>query len=181
MRMFVLLGAALVVVPIAMGCGTSHAVEVRLVSPSYGTTGGNLFNCTTPDFPADQTTVDESVIACTPQPGANGTLSTTPVLVLAQVACSDGHGAVVTVSCAGTGTGHDITTTVTLSITPSCGSHDPGSDPQSFTFADVAPADTQATPATLSSCAVFDNICPTTNECAFNAFSATVSVTNMTL
>lgn len=103
------------------------------------------------------------------------------MLVSKQVACGDGHGALVAVSCAGTGTGHDITATVSLSITASCDSHDPGAGPQAFTFTDIAPQGSQSTPTALSSCATFDNICPTSNDCAFNDFSATVSVTNMTL
>lgn len=170
--------SGIVVIAAMTACAAPHGVEVRLTNPDFGTTGGNLFNCSTPDFPADTHAVAGGAITCVPT--SNGaTLSTTPVVVSEQMACGDGHGALVTVSCAGTGTGEDVTATVTISITASCDDHQPGSDPSGFTFADVAPGDTQSSPSALSSCAVFDNICPSTNDCAFNAFSATVSVTNM--
>lgn len=58
-----MLGSVLAVGVIAIaGCGTEHAVEIRLATPTYGTTGGNLFNCSTPDFPANAHAVDDAVI-----------------------------------------------------------------------------------------------------------------------
>jgi hypothetical protein len=82
------------------------------------------------------------------------------------------------VTCAGTGTGFDVTVTVGVSIAASCSSSPSvGSDPQTFVFQDVAPGATLVSP-TLASCAVFDNLCPSSNDCAFNAFNADISVTN---
>jgi hypothetical protein len=171
---FVVCGA----VAIASGCGSHHTVEVTLQNASFGTTGGNLFNCTTPDRPANVQSVSRGPIVCEPERASDGTFTTTPVTILEQMSCGDGHGAIVSVTCAGTGTGYDVTVTVGVSISASCGSNaSVGADPQTFVFQDVAPGTTLVSP-TLASCAVFDNLCPTSNDCAFNAWSADISITN---
>lgn len=163
---------------IAPACGAHHTVEVTLSSGSFGTTGGNLFNCSTPSQPANVHAPERGPIYCEPERASDGTFTTTPVTVTEQVACNDGHGAVVSVTCMGTGTGQDVAVTVSVSIAATCeSSPSVGSDPQSFAFQDVAPGMTLASP-TLASCAVFDNLCPTSNACAFNEFQAEISVTN---
>ncbi len=165
------------------GCSSPEIVVVHLSQTSFGTTGGNLFNCSTPAFPSDENGVVAEDIVCNPTRSADGTLSTTPVTVNQQMGCGDGHGALVTVTCAGTGSGDDVAVLVTLSITNSCGntnaSTEPGDDPQTFAFADIAPGANAASPGALESCSVFGNLCGTSNACAFNDWSAAISVTNM--
>jgi hypothetical protein len=172
-------GVGLVVMgAVASGCGSSHVVEVTLSSASFATSGGNLFNCSTPAGPANRDGVSTGVIGCNPIRNADGTYSTTPVTVTEQVGCGDGHGAMVTVTCAGTGNGHDVTGSVTLSISASCGSQEVGDDPQTFVFQDIAATASQTGPA-MASCSAFGDLCSPTDTCAFNSFQAGVTVTNL--
>ena len=159
------------------GCGARHGIEVTLASTSsFSTTGGNLFNCSSPAQPATQRALGEGPIVCEPNE-ANGVFTPTPVTVVESLGCGDGHGALVTVTCAGTGTGHHVTVTVTVAIGSSCDVKTASSaDPQTLTFQDVAPLAMQTT--SLASCADFDDLCTPTNACDFNAFQADITVTN---
>lgn len=154
------------------------AVEVSLSSASFATTGGNLFNCGSPAQAATETSVARGGLACDPGRAPDGSLATKPVTVTEIVGCGDGQGALVTITCAGTGDGDHVTGSVTLAITPSCSSDASAADPQTFVFQDVAPGATVTTPGALESCAVFDNVCSPSDTCAFNSFAADISVTN---
>jgi hypothetical protein len=177
MRNVLLVGASgLLTAAIASGCGSPHAVEVTLATTSsFATTGGNLFNCSSPAQPATPRALTHTV-QCEPAV-VNGAFTTTPVTVTQSMGCGDGHAAIMTVTCAGTGTGNDVTVTVSVSIGSTCDAKNAATlDEHAFVFQDVAPADTQTT--SLASCADFDNACTPTNVCEFNAFKADISVTN---
>jgi hypothetical protein len=94
-----------------------------------------------------------------------------PVVVTEQVGCGDGHGAVVTVTCAGSGTGRSVVGTVALTLTASCGSNDEGEAAAGFQVQDLGPGTTQTSPTPLSSCGVFDDLCNASD-------TATVAVAN---
>lgn len=159
------------------GCGNAEPVRVTLSGWAFATSGGNLFNCSSPAQAPDQNGIQTS-LGCEPVRNSDGTFATTPVVVSTQVGCGDGHGAVVTVTCAGTGTGRSVTASVTLSITASCDTKDVGTGAATFVFQDVAPGASQAS-TPLAACAAFDNLCAPSDTCAFNDFSATVTVDNM--
>ena len=154
------------------------AVQVTLEQPAFGTTGGNLFNCTTPSQPADRHTLTKTTIGCEPDRNGDGTFTTTPVTVTEQVGCGDGHGALVVVTCAGTGAGNAVTGSVMLALTSTCDETSAAVDPQVFAFQDVAPGAAQSSTAALDSCSVFGNLCGTSEPCAFNSFVAGISVAN---
>lgn len=174
------LGVVALVASSACSAKAPPAVEVTLSNAVFGTTGGNLFNCGSPAYPATSQAVSSNLIACDPGRAPDGTLSATPVTVTSIVGCGDGQGALVTVTCAGTGVGNLATGTVSIAITPSCSSTDSAGDPQSFSFQDLAPGATQSSPSSLDSCVVFSNLCGTSDPCAFNSFAADISVTNET-
>jgi len=173
-------GCSLLVGALLAACSAKPpaAVQVALNGAQFGTTGGNLFNCGSPAEPATFHSLSPTVIACDPGRAADGTLATQPATNTQIIGCGDGQGAVVTVTCAGTGVGNEVTGTVTIAIAPSCSSTDQQSDPQTFAFQNVAPGASQSSAATLESCAVFDNLCNPSNACAFNSFAADISVTN---
>jgi len=160
------------------GCGSRHAVEVTLsTTSSFVTTGGNLFNCSSPAEPATPRSLGHGPIACTPEV-AGGKFTTTPVIVRESLGCGDGHGAIVTVTCAGTGSGDDVVVTVSVAIGSSCDVKDAKLvDEQMVTFADVAPQGTQSVELPPS-CADFSDFCTPNDACDFNAFRADVTVTN---
>ncbi len=176
MKLFAI-GVMAVGVFLVTGCATRDAIRVTISNASLDTSGGNLFNCTTPAFPAHHQALSTTQIGCEPQPDGNGGYSTKPVVVWQQIGCDDGHGALVTVTCAGSGNGKTVVGTVTLSVTASCNDSTAGTDAAEFPYQDLAPAATQ-TSSSLSSCADFDDLCPTSNPCAYNAFSGTVAVAN---
>ena len=159
------------------GCGSQRAVQVTLSSTSsFATTGGNLFNCSSPAQAATPRALGHGPISCQPESVA-GQFTTTPVIVKQSLGCGDGHGAIVTVTCAGTGNGDDVAVTVSVAIGSSCDAAKASPiDEQSFVFADLAPQASQT--AQLASCADFDDFCTPTNACEFNAFQADVTVTN---
>jgi hypothetical protein len=159
------------------GCGSRHGVQVTLATTSsFATTGGNLFNCSSPAQAATARGLNHGPIVCLPEV-AGGQLTTTPVIVKQSLGCGDGHGAIVTVTCAGTGNGDDVAVTVSIGIGSSCDAKNASvSDEQTFTFADLAPQASQSTP--LASCADFEDFCTPTNSCDFNAFQADITVTN---
>lgn len=164
---------------VGSACSVSTAaVQVRLNTPAFGTTGGNLFNCSTPDQPANRHALTTDTVGCQPNQNPDGSFTTTPITVTKQVGCGDGHGALVVVTCAGTGTGTEVSGTVTLSLTSGCSDTTIGADPQAFAFQNLAPGDVQTSPAPLDSCSVFGNLCGTSNACAFNSFAAQIAVTN---
>lgn len=173
MRSFVVVMAAAV-----MGCGSTAPVEVSLSSASFATTGGNLFNCATPAQPADRNSIQTQGLGCEPQRNPDGNYSTTPVTIATRVGCGDGHGAILTLTCVGTGKDRTVSGTVGLAVTPDCNSSDSsGSTATTFAFQGLAPGASQTTPP-LTSCADFDDICTTSDPCAFNDFTATVTITN---
>jgi hypothetical protein len=161
------------------GCGSQHVVQVTLSSTSsFATTGGNLFNCSSPAQAATIRSLDRGPIYCEPQIIA-GQYTTKPVVVKQSLGCGDGHGAIITVTCAGTGNGgDDVAVTVSIGLGSSCDAKNATlTDEQAFTIADVAPQATQTAP--LASCADFDDFCTPTNACEFNAFEADITVTNL--
>ena len=172
MRAFIVCG----LVAWVAGCGSTEPAKVSLSSWSFSTSGSNLFNCSTPAQAADRNGI-QTELGCQPNRNADGTFATTPVVVSTQVGCGDGHGAVVTISCAGTGTGRDITGSVTLSITADCGSQTVGAGAATFAFQDIPPGGSQ-TSTPLAACGAFADFCTVTDACAFNEFAATVTVTN---
>jgi hypothetical protein len=153
------------------------AVRVTLTGPIFGTTGGNLFNCSTPDQPANRHDVTPTTIACEPNHNPDGTFTTTPVTVTQEVGCGDGHGAYVFVSCQGTGTGREVSGTVGIALTDSCSDATTATNEQSFAFQNMGPGETQ-TSAELDSCSVFGNLCGTSSPCSFNSFASSISVSN---
>jgi hypothetical protein len=180
MRKLVMCAGVVVGLVAIAACAEAPVVVVRLSGASFGTTGGNLFNCGSPAEPSDANGLSGDEIVCNPERAADGSFSTTPVTVKTQMGCGDGHGALVGVTCAGTGNGTDVTATVTLSITTSCNDkEDVGASPSTFAVADLAPGAASSSPGPLESCAVFDDLCGSSNACAFNDWNATISVTNM--
>ncbi|HEX4516365.1 MAG TPA: hypothetical protein VH054_22610 [Polyangiaceae bacterium] len=159
------------------GCGSQRAVHVTLSSTSsFATTGGNLFNCSDPAQAATPRALSGGSITCEPEV-VSGKFTTTPVIVKQSLGCGDGHGAIMTVTCAGTGNGDDVAVTVSVAIGSSCDASNANLvDEQPFTFADIAPQGSQTTQ--LAACADFDDFCTPTNTCEFNAFQADVTVTN---
>lgn len=165
---------------ICSACAVSPpAVQVTLNDPVFGTSGGNLFNCTTPDKPANNNAVTPTTLGCEPNRNPDGTFTTTPVTVSQKVGCGDGHGAWVLVTCQGTGNGRDVSGTVSITLTDSCSDVKTATNQQSFAFQDVAPGAAQTSPE-LDSCSVFGNLCGTSQPCAFNSFGSAVTVTNTT-
>jgi hypothetical protein len=162
---------------LVLGCGSQHAVQVTIASTStFATTGGNLFNCSSPAQPATPRGLSHGPITCEPEM-VGGKFTTTPVTVIASLGCGDGHGAFATVTCAGTGNGDDVAVTVSVALGSSCDAKNATlADEQAFTFADLAPQASQSTQ--LASCAGFDSICTPTNACDFNALQADITVTN---
>jgi hypothetical protein len=158
------------------GCGSQHGVEVTLsTTSSFATTGGNLFNCASPAQAATQRSLGHGPIICQPEVVA-GKFTTTPVTVKQSLGCGDGHGAIVTVTCAGTGNGDDVTANVSIAVGSSC-------DANSATLVDEKSFSGMFTPHSssstqLASCASFEDFCTPTNACDFNAFQADVTVEN---
>jgi hypothetical protein len=163
---------------LGLGCGSTTVatppITVSLSGDSFATTGSNLFNCGAPANPPDSAGLSGGGISCTPEQNSDGTFSTTPASVWEQVGCSDGHGALVVVTCGGTMGTNDINGSVSISITQNCGDQTPDPDAATFSY-----SNTQGMSAaqTLQSCATFSNLCSTNDPCAFNAFVARVSVT----
>ena len=167
---------------VCAACAASPpAVRVTLADASFGTSGGNLFNCTTPDRPANAHSVTPTTLGCEPDRNPDGTFTTQPVTVSQQVGCGDGHGALVTITCAGTGNGQAVSGTVSIALTGSCNDATTAVDVQAFAFQNVAPGQTQSSPADLQSCSVFGNLCGSSNDCAFNSFASGVTVENTTI
>ncbi len=160
--------------PLALGlaaCGPRPSLVVTLSDATFATTGGNLFNCTAPAFPPDKWTPSNGPIDCTP---GSTTTESSPVIVSQQVACGDGHGALVVVSCFADGAGA-LAGSVELSITSSCGDHTSNAgNVQSFSFSGVTGSGTQT--HSLQACDTFTNFCPSGNACGFNQFGATLDL-----
>jgi hypothetical protein len=158
---------------IACGSGSSGAVTVTLSNTTFGTTGGNLYNCGSPARPSNIHSVNGS-FGCSLSQNADGSYSTTPVTETKRLGCSDGHGAWLVMTCAGTGAPHEVSGSVTLDLTSSCDAPSmAGGD--MLTFDKVAPGTPQM--KGLQDCAVFSSFCPSSNACAFNQLKADVSVT----
>ena len=149
-------------------------ILVRLTNESFATSGSNLFNCGSPAMPPDVVALASDVIACTPSTNPDGSYSATPVTVDAQLACNDGHGALVVVTCAGVAGTKEVSGTVGISITESCNAHTLDTAADTFSYPGLVPGMAQG--QGLSSCATFSNLCSTNNPCGFNAFSLTASV-----
>jgi hypothetical protein len=170
------------------GCFPPPSATITLSGLSFGTTGGNLFNCGSPAQPANNQSISNEdssgniVVTCTPTPGSNGTFSTTPVTPFqGEVSCGDGHGAFISISCNGTGNPNDISIngSVTFSIENSCGSGIDSSNANTFPFTGLLPGAAQSSFG-LASCDRFSNACATGMPCNFNDFSATgINVVNL--
>jgi hypothetical protein len=173
-----LLVSGLGLASVIAGCGSQRVVQVTLsTTSSFATTGGNLFNCSSPAEPATVRALGHGPIGCQPEV-VSGKFTTTPVIVRESLGCGDGHGAIVTVTCAGTGNGDDVAVTVSVAIGSSCDVKSATLvDEQAFTIADLAPQGSQTAP--LASCASFDDFCTPANACEFNALQTEVTVTNL--
>ncbi len=154
-------------------------IKVALSGAAFATSGSNLFNCTTPAFPANGHGVSTGEIDCSPTRNHDGTYSTTPVIMTQEVGCGDGHGAAIIVTCAGIAGSTDITGSAELVLAPSCNktSETGATNGEVLTFSDLASGASQS--MSLQSCGVFGNFCGSSNECAFNSFSATLTVTHV--
>jgi len=169
------------VVGVAMvgACSSPAAIEVSLDMTQFATSGGNLFNCSSPAQPATQHALSGAAIACTPKRSGHG-YSSEPVTVTEQVGCGDGHGALVSVTCAGTTEGAvGITGTVSMMLSGSCDVKSFSlAEAETFTFDDLESGATVTSPP-ASQCAAFSTFCTPTDACAFNDFGATFTVTNL--
>jgi hypothetical protein len=176
-------------------------VEVVLSDAAFATTGVNLFNCSTPAQPPSPTSVSATPVVCNPLPEGSG-YSTTPVVVDQVVGYGNESAAVVQVTCSGTPASHDVSGSVLLAITStvpgSCAAAIPdgglvpplpgpdggavlesdGGVGPAFDFDFVVPSGTTMS-RPLGACAAFTNFCTPTNVCDFNAFSATVTLSNV--
>jgi hypothetical protein len=175
-----LVGVAASVAFLCGACHSSPLVTVTLSNASFATTGGNLFNCTSPEQPADAQSLSTSGIDCNPAQMSKDVYSQTPVSSTYQLGCGDGNAAVLVVSCgaADGGNADAFSGTVALGINPDCSPTDGGlpENAQVFAFGALAPGASQS--QSLSSCANYGNFCPTSNPCVFNVLNATVTVTN---
>ncbi len=176
-RLGLVIASGTVAVVMTAACGSSPAVSATLADASFATSGGNLFNCTTPSRPATARSVSTDGMECSPKRAADGSFTTTPVTEIFKIGCGDGHGAFLTLTCAGDGKTRVVSGTATLSLLGSCDTpKQPPTSGQTFTFTDLAPGDTQSQP--LSDCAAFSNFCTVSDPCAFNELKASVSITN---
>ncbi len=121
------------------------AVTVVLSTVSLCTSGGNLFNCLSPS--CNSQSITDIIIPCNPTPNPDGSISQSIVTVPPQqYGCGNGHGAVVQVTCQGTGQVGNIglSGSVALSVSDQCGTNqiDP-CNVSTFTFADLLPGAAQ--------------------------------------
>jgi hypothetical protein len=159
---------------------------VNLAGVQFGTTGFNICsacNCIN--------SLPDATITCSPQLDANGAPTTTPVEVQQELGCSDGHGALVTVTCNGTtsssgGSGGlgGLDVGVTLNIEKDCGSffQTPNDSNPTFTAVDVLPGQSSTNSQFLDVCDAFGgtsgpcSIFANGGSCTFNDFDANVTV-----
>jgi hypothetical protein len=149
-------------------------ITVSLSSDTFATSGSNLFNCGSPANPPDPAGLAGGSIGCTPEQDSNGSYSATPASVWKQLGCSDGHGALVVVTCGGMMGSNIITGSVSISVTQSCSDQTPDPDAATFSYSNTPG---MSAGQSLQSCATFSNLCGTGDPCGFNAFAARVSVT----
>ena len=164
----------LVAVLAFVACGPPPpALEVSLSNDSFATSGGNLFNCTSPEFPPDKQALSAKTLECTP-PEKNGAFTGASETVSLQYGCGDGHGALIIATCRGDGSGA-MSGSVELVLTPDCGmTTADGGVEQVFGFTGLTAGATQS--EATQACAAFTNFCPVDNPCAFNQFSATINL-----
>jgi hypothetical protein len=152
-------------------CGPSGpSLELTVSSGVFATTGGNLFNCTSPTFPPNRHTLRNDKIVCTPK---HGSQASEVITVTDELACGDGHGALVVVTCTTDAAGN-IDGSVSISITSSCGDKTPASNADAFTFSGLALGSMQS--QSVASCAAFTNFCPSGDGCGFNQFNGTANL-----
>jgi hypothetical protein len=177
--------------------GGPPIIEVTLSNAYFATTGVNLFNCSNPAQPPSPTTVSTGPIVCNPLSTDAG-YSTAPVVVDQVVGCGNENAAVVQVTCAGTPSGTDVAGNVTLLIvgtipgfcsasvpdggfplSPTDGGEEPdGGAGPAYDFGALASGHADTSPP-LGLCADESNFCTPSDLCAFNQFSATVTVANV--
>lgn len=161
----------LLVAFVLTACGPSGPqLQVTLTNGTFATTGGNLFNCTNPDFPPNRHTLRNDKIICTPHHGSSASETVT---VTDELACGDDHGALVLVTCSADSAGN-IAGSVTISLSTSCGDKTAAANAQAFSFTGLSAGATQS--QTLVACAAFTNFCPSGDGCGFNQFGGTVNL-----
>jgi hypothetical protein len=180
-------------VTVGAGCQPAPVVTITLSNIAFSTTGSNLFNCNSPANMNMQAIKGETngqiIITCTPQ-FANGMVSTTQQPFSQEVSCGDGHGALFTGSCQGTGSaGNAVNGSLTFTIEDKCASGLVDSNnATTFTFTNLVPGAPQSSPGigpdrsvtnALSSCDSFSNACSVGNKCLFNDFKASVTVKSL--
>jgi hypothetical protein len=154
------------------GCGPSGpSLQLTVSNGNFATTGGNLFNCTSPDFPPNRHTLRNDTIVCRPNTGSRAAETIT---VTDELACGDGHGALVVVTCSADSAGV-IAGSVTASVTSSCGTKTSDADADGFMFTGLDVGATQS--QTLKSCGAFTNFCPSGDGCGFNQFNGSFNLT----
>lgn len=160
---------------LACSSGPSGPVTVTLSNSTFGTTGGNLYNCGSPARPSKTYNVN-GTYGCGIGRNADGSFATSPVTETKKLGCSDGHGAWLVITCAGTGSPNEVTGTVTLDLSSNCDAPSMGGG-QMMTFEKL----TTGAPKSqhVQDCAVFSSFCPSSNACAFNQLAADVQVTVM--
>jgi hypothetical protein len=168
--------------------GAPPTAVITLSNVSFVTSGGNLFNCETPAQPATEQSIiglnanGQLVISCIPDRNPDGTLSQNAKTTQQQVSSGNGHGALVVVTCSGTGLPGNVALngSVTLDIEQNAGSGQvdtTGGNEETFSFTNLVPGLPQTTSG-FQSCDVFSDACATGMQCLFNAFTADISVAN---
>jgi hypothetical protein len=167
---------------------TPPQVTVDVTGAQFGTTGFNICSACNCFHSLPDTT-----ITCTPLLTSSGAISTAPQTTQQELGCSDGHGALITVTCNGTtstsgasGGMGGVDVSINLAIEKDCGSgfetvNDPSESTQNFTATDMLPGQTQTT--NLLACDAFggtSGICSIVangGSCTFNLFGAGFAIT----
>jgi hypothetical protein len=165
-------------------------LQVTLTNVLYGTTGSNFGNCGQPVGGAN-THIQNGmfVLDCTPTI-VNGVVSASPVTYTEQMGCGDGHAALLTISCFGSGQSGDpsLSGSVTMALSstfrglPLCpplpsgtmvsrSDYDDDNDDRTWSFSGVLRGAPQQ--FSLDSCDEFSNVCAG-DGCNFNTFSADI-------
>jgi hypothetical protein len=162
----------------ACSSGPARVVQVTLSGATFATTGGNLFNCGSPAQPATPQLLGDQTISCFLAANGDGYTSA-PSTSWQVMGCGDGNAAVVQVSCSGAPGSRDVSGTVTIAVASTCKAQElPAGAGTPFAFTALAPGAQQSS-SSLSACADPNDMCTSSDACAFNQFTATVTVQNV--
>ncbi len=128
--------------------GTPREAVVTLSNIRFGTTGFNLCSPSNNAQPiSGEDANGDIVVDCVPMMNPDGSVSTTVVNASAdEISCGDGHGALINISCSGTGIpgSTTINAVVTISLEQNCGSHQENtSNAQTFIATNLVPGQPQ--------------------------------------